>query len=122
MNRTIKFRVWNKKSKRFGEISLHTGFSASGFFTFEDDENVCIQQFTGLTDSQDNEIYEGDILRDKGDFLYMVFWHEAASRFELTERSEAPDGYLTPKFGWRDVSSLSVVGNKFENPELLEKQ
>lgn len=79
-----------------------------------------IQQFTGLKDSRGREIYEGDILKDANGMLFEVFWLDTHASFEIAEKQELPDGYPVPKFSHPWVSELNVVGNIYENPELLK--
>lgn len=66
-------------------------------------------QFTGLKDKNGVEIYEGDVLRQFTQHL-VVTYHAAAfwaGDYQLRER-------------WH--SELEVIGNIYENPELLENQ
>jgi uncharacterized phage protein (TIGR01671 family) len=128
MGRQIKFRIWNLKFQDW-EIKDKITLDCDGYVIYNDrressfimdDDSLVVQQYTGLKDSQDKEIYEGDILRDKFGFSYEVYWHDACASFELAEIKEVPHGCPTPIFRWRDVLSLGVAGNRYENPELLK--
>jgi len=81
-----------------------------------------IQLYTGLLDYQGNEIYEGDIL-DIGDTRGVVEFKDGC--FIFVEKNENPKllyefpkntiGYLTK------IIDCKVIGNIFENKDLLEK-
>ncbi len=64
MNRSIKFKVYDKLLKKF--------IPYNSFLNFDSDEYI-FQQFTGLQDSKKEDVFEGDIIRFKyivGDFAW----------------------------------------------------
>jgi len=70
--REIKFRVWDKRHKEMCSVTdiqlwcnhVHYSQDDSGIGKGNYPDDVEIMQYTGLTDRNDKEIYEGDILRD----------------------------------------------------------
>ena len=134
MNRPIKFRVYNTKQNKwvhgpdnevnlFGETILLGGFMQN-VPTAELNDCVALQ-YTGLTDSNDNPIYAGDILMYKtgsipttgviGQVLYEA--DEGGYIFQW-ERKGPNQHHINLNC---DVAFESViVGNILENPELLK--
>lgn len=119
-NRPITFRVWNNKTKKwihgpkkevnlFGETILFGEFMRVSL----DELNDCVAlEFTGLTDKNDEEIYEGDILNSKSN-RWVVEYDTAGARFICRGLF-----YSKPIYDLHRVDGFKI-GNIFENPELL---
>lgn len=116
MNRELKFRAWDKENKRIvdakllmGRCDLNSALNSIGFY-----KNWKIMQFTGLKDKKGKEIYEGDLVQGKYRHEPQeVFWVDDHACFSIgdvcTKRPGDASGY------WE------IVGNIYENPELLNK-
>ena len=75
-----------------------------------------IIQFTGMFDKNGKEIYEGYIV----ECLHMrgeVEW----GNYVFNDKLKLPC-YVAGKLGLFDDREAEVIGNKFENPELLKEQ
>lgn len=130
--RDIKFRAWDKVAKAmspefvlFGEFTLmgavhswqhHVGNTAKTSLEALDD--LEIMQFTGLKDKNGKEIYEWDIIKwkfvdagepyDDMEYTEVVEWDECGFFLD----GGAP---LTVA-----IDDCEVIGNIYENPELLK--
>ncbi len=137
MSREIKFRGWVRSQKKMTKpLTI---------------EEICVQwskpynwcdlmQFTGLTDRNGVPIFEGDIVEQKAypfysdaldepptfkkrNYLGVVEWFEEDAMWYMglevvsnRVRGGAIGGYLAQYKG------LEVIGNIYENPELLQEQ
>ncbi len=122
--REIKFRAWDKESKKMKEVSdiswdNHGGVDLRASCYSHDDSNIyaeTLMQFTGLKDKNGKEMYEGDIVKCKYGWLGFIVFRKGAYWCEeiVTQKinSHAPI--------FNEWEELEVIGNIYENPELKE--
>lgn len=142
--RPIKFRVWEKLNNRFLDwkkynhilfnIRNGTFNTYGGVLKIED---YIFQQFTGLTDCKGKEIYEGDIVSvlDENNIFEVKFGKVKRNivgfdtntiyPVELNtfyfEQEGRPYFSITNNYlGKHDLEDTEIIGNIFENADLLK--
>ena len=125
--REIKFRAWDKKYKLWYKASL----KPDGWTTHDtaisqtDGEAQEWQQFTGLKDDKGIDIYEGDLLKwndDPGVFFEVFFddgFNDVGFLCSRTHYQGSRCGGYIPTF--KTGQMLEVIGNIYENPELIRR-
>jgi uncharacterized phage protein (TIGR01671 family) len=122
--RPIKFRAWDKENNQtmFG-VGKYTGnflidFNGRVFDTDgkPHDNRFELMQFTGLLDKNGKEIYEGDIVTGM---------HYKRPRVVEWIINNGISGFIVVGINQNDTASfkgIEVIGNIYENPNLLEAQ
>ena len=125
MNRPIKFRVWDKRENK-GMSTQNMLYDAQLHHLWQDFVDYPgyeLMQYTGLTDKNGKEIYEGDIVQynqnssyDNMDFI--AKWSDDKLGFIFQSNSGEQLVNQTPHLN--RFKHLEVVGNIFEHSELLK--
>lgn len=124
--RPIEFRVWDSINKTYLDYDLFFNYRTFSRFLRSrkslhiEEEGLIPQQYIGIEDKHAKKVYEGDIVKyswtagenevehDVGE----IFFEEAIFYISKQDR-----------FSWNDWNlrkdSIEVIGNIFENPELL---
>lgn len=120
MSRVIKFRAWFDNGKAqdmfFVGDAYGTTHDLDCCWYLADGQPVTLMQFTGLHDKNGVEIFESDIVQDHIG-VGVVEWHSAA--FKVNYR----DGWAKWFYDYTlkgEFESIEVIGNIYQNPELLK--
>ena len=119
-----RYRAWDKELQTILDVSLidfkkgvlvgeHWEFGETNFMSFDE---IVIMQTTGLLDKNGKEIFEGDIFGTKDGLLNGVveyrsdlgMWTNSLIRYNNFERLCTV------------ANSREIIGNIYENPELVE--
>lgn len=128
---TPKFRVWDSVEKKFVEhffitdngliCNMEKPTSDSKLLIPIEKSELILMQSTGLKDKNGKEIFEGDVVRQV--------------RTQPTTENETITGVVTMLEGawlimndceqlasylWSETDENEIIGNIYENPELLE--
>ena len=149
MNNRFKFRVWDNKNKIWldktdfciyngdaqeleigGTEYLSNGVSCNPLKFVGDDtgglyynSNLIIQQYTGLNDSNDDPIYEGDILKnhyDVGNNIIGQVLYESDHGGYIFQWKRKGRGQDYKNLNCDVAFESVIVGNIFEHSELLK--
>jgi uncharacterized phage protein (TIGR01671 family) len=119
MNRKIKFRgireeynpAWHQSIFRFGNLLNNNSIGEVGYdlshYEYAKVKPETIGQFTGLTDKNGNEIYEGDLVQhDAWNYPFEIIFNDEKARF-VCKLQTGVTQYI-------DCERLVVVGNIHE--------
>lgn len=128
MKREIKFRAWHGKYKgMYGVGCLDFFYKKAVLFIDEyydfwvDFDEIELMQFTNFLDKNGKEIYEGDVVKDEfGRIMKIGFWN-CSLCFIAISKTNFHHANIIEWVTNENFASVEVIGNVYENPELLEK-
>lgn len=129
--REIKFRLYSTEEEEmfFNENIVNIDLVCNlarienerfkGFFDFSEGEESILMQYTGLKDKNGKEIYEGDIVKtyESNIICEVIFSEGAMFMLRWNDKKWGNNEYHHYGVG---AFILEVIGNIYENPELLE--
>ena len=130
----IKFRVWDKDDEEMREVeNIHVGGNRKQVAVWNEENDCCewvynyeLMQYTGFKDMNGKEIYEGDILKDvleskngeKRIYYNEIFYSDGC--FQVRDLDNSINFLF--EYAHKGVVYMEVVGNVYENPELIKKR
>ena len=142
----IKFRVWDKEFKKMvlplmamgsqvetiavdlrGQVLLLQEDRVNDSAKIRQflDSEIEVMQYTGVHDKTGKEIYEGDIIKHKTVFMAVEYLPKAASYVvsyhNIWKKLAHVPSLFYKKLTW-GAERGEVIGNIYENPELLTEQ
>ena len=136
MNREIKFRAWDVESNEMTlpndilEVLVSMKNEVYAMVKGRNEtlgginrDNTILMQYTGLKDNNGTEIYEGDILSTDLDRPYLIVeFRNGAFMYQCHDNGkDYYDFMATTGENSNFTKYHEVIGNIFENPELLER-
>lgn len=126
MNREIKFRAWDNENKymvtskqgvftalrnSMNIVRQDDGYYNDGDLLKPNKEKYTLMQFTGMFDKNGKEIYEGDIVKDLEEKIIgkIEYIENMSGYFLVYGKSECISS----------ICEVEVIGNEYDNPELL---
>lgn len=126
MSRVIKFRAWDEVSRVMRYPEIESGedcpfkIDACGSVFYDEtvvDYRTELMQYTGLTDKNGVEIYEGGIVTGINQYS------EVGEYSGVVQYASVFAGYCIGDYVYTSFNTitngLEVIGNIYENPELL---
>ena len=145
--REIKFRIWDKLSGRiekvqqlifgvnynYGRIiavieridrdnnqeTIYKTYQRVIYIDDEEESEGILMQYTGLKDKNGKEIYEGDIVKNKLGLFVVI--EDGCVMFEVRDEQCITFKQLPLIEFCAEDRNVEVIGNVFENPNLLKK-
>lgn len=112
--RELLFRSWNTQTNKMKYLAPGSGLEPSQF--------VIYMQYIGITDKNEDWVYEGDIVKltlpnKKMSINYIVKYCEDCAYYLL---ECVTDNMELDTFCGYAKDQIEVIGNIYENPELLQ--
>lgn len=121
-----RYRAWDKETKTMNGMAEIYRNRNQEIELRPRDENIILMQSTGLVDKNGKEIFEGDIIANGKDVMCMKRHNTLG--FYVVQKGKvqlAADGMDLEEFeedAKEIADSIEIIGNVYENPELLEEK
>ena len=132
MKNRFKFRFWFKDTQEMIYSEKFNDVQTLGQWLFGDRKDVVKMQCTGIKDKNCKLIYEGDIVQttfgDNSKIIFYVIWNNENALFngKIIKKGKTNafcinEDYLYYLLANGIDEKTEVIGNIYENPELLKE-
>ena len=129
MNREIKFRAWDKSENKIRKVRSINFTNKDLWLEIEDNRimsanffEVELMQYTGLKDKNDVEIYEGDIVKDSFNNITGEIISDNGCYWLRSNSKDRFENIIFKNLGEYVGEVLEVIGNVYQNKDLLEEK
>lgn len=133
--RSRKLRAWDPKAEKWVSVSQHFDFDSNGemYQISVKGYDLILVDWIGSKDETGKDIFEGDIIEiikvqsvcppDMVGRRYEIIWNPSNGEFAgfgLINKNYKEKYKDEVAFSWYTGGNTKVIGNIFENPELLK--
>lgn len=115
----LKFRAWDARNKEMftpKEIVFNEHYGVLFFNRFSQHNNdMVLMQFTGLKDINGKDIYDGDIVKESAPRGYKDIIVFEDGKYQMIRLMTSLTRESIKKY------EFEIIGNLYENPELLSE-
>ena len=122
--RDLKFRAWHWFRMDYVDVLINAEWKLEEpdwdcAWTSKVSGNYIIMQYTGLKDKNGKEIYESDLLEYPDSYV----WTDEASIAEIIywESMRLEGVWIDCYIDYNSFKNCEIIGNIYENPDLLTK-
>lgn len=124
----LKIGVTDRMIHKVNDFSGEVERELSPFANYKDYRGINIfehpdfeiMQYTGLKDKNGKEVFEGDIICKNPNFKFTVVWKDNWAKFCLYANFLVKGAVKKTAFmSIQQVQRMEIIGNIYENPELL---
>ena len=116
MNREIKFRAWNEVSEKMLNWNEFLNTNMKNTFIAPESTGLILMQYTGLHDKNGKEIWENDIVEITRECIYekgIIIFKDGC--FFIKSKENLLALYNCELYNYK----IKIIGNIYDNPELL---
>ena len=112
----LRFRAWDTFDEEMVN-DIFFSWQDCGYESLNEclsDERWKFMQSTGMFDKNGQEVFEGDVVKIFGDKLSKIYYSDGAFCVDILNGGTPLHAFLS--------EHLEVIGNIYENPEILEAE